>query len=354
MMTSSNNMRRKLNQLEMRVREIENTNLILSSQINELVLLYQATRQLNSTRYSKEVYKSLRSIFRKKFNVEEYAIFIYEEKSRFLTIASSGGLPKRELKEFFYRANEGYVGKVYNTGQPIYLEDISKIKNFGYYHFDKGIHGSVLYLPLNVSPTQNLGVIKLRKSIPGGFSNVERNVLEKLSEPIAIALKKGYEYDEINSKSWLDQVTGLYNHRYFTKRYESEFRRSQRYQHPLSLIFLSVINGNGDLSDISKEEQDYILKKVARYLQDNTRKCDLCIRYSDNHFLILLPETNKESAKEVVGKIRKNWENASVEFPGKDLPLKINITAGLSNYPKDTIEPPMLIKIAEEFGLHQN
>lgn len=335
----------KLEEFEIKFSEVEETNKLLSRQIKELYLLYDAVTKLNLTKRSKEVYNALTSILRLNFNVEEFAVFLHNPKLEILNIEVSNGLPKRDIREFFYKSNEGFVGKVFNSGSPLYIRDINLYKNFKYYQLEKKIQGCIYYVPLGVSPAEVLGVLKLRKPVPDSFSDLEQNVLNKLSEPLSIALKKGLAFDNMDRTAWIDDLTGLFTKKYFEKRYDSEIRRSQRYQHPLSMITLAIQNLKEITKKSGKSCEELVMRELASFLQENTRMCDICFRYSANQFIILLPETLKHAADGVVEKIRRNWANKEILL-NEERPLSVRISLGSANYPKDTIEPPVLLKLA--------
>jgi len=337
----------KLEELEVKFNEAEETNKILLRQIKELFLLYNIVKQLNETRHYKEVINTITSVLRKDFHVEEFGAFLYNPKSRILTIRFSYGLPKKNIRDFFYHPTEAFVGQVFNSGNPLYLPDVSIHKNFNYYGMDKKIKGCILYIPLKVHSNESIGVLKMRKPIADSFSNIEQKILPQLGEAFTISLQKGLEADDLTNSAWIDELTGLHTARYFEKRFNAEIRRSQRYQHSLSIIALSIDN----MAEISRKNsggaRDFALKEFSQFLKENTRMCDISFRYSINQFLILLPETLKEAAEKAALKIQKTWDGKTIYFHEK-IPVSIKLSTGCANYPKDTIEPPVLIKMALE------
>lgn len=343
MKLSINEIHQKLEELESKFNEAEQTNKILSRQIKELFLLYDALKKLNKTRNHQDFFSTLTKILRKNFGIDEFSVFLYNPKSKILNIQFSNGIPKKNIKEFFYRQNESFVGRVFNSRNPLYLKDLIIYKNFNYYQMNKKVRGCVFYLPLNISKHEILGVLKLRKSIPNSFSETEQSILNQLAEPLSLALKKAIAFDKIDRNAYVDELTGLYTKKYLEKRFEAEIRRSQRYQHSLSLINLAIANLSELLRKYGKENGDLIIKEFASFLHENTRMCDICIRYSTDQFLIMLPETSKSSAEEVVTKVQKSWVNKEILLDD-GFPVSIKILSGFVTYPIDTIEPPELIK----------
>lgn len=337
----------KLEEFEVKLQQIEETNRILSRQIKETFLLYDAVQKLNKTKYYKEVAHAITSILRGSFHVDEFAVFIFDPRPNVLNIRFSNGIPKRDIKEFFYRPNEGFVGKAFSTGEVIYVPDLSAYQKFRYYQSDRKVQGCALYIPLNLSPNETIGVLKLRRPLPDSFTDMERNVLNQLSEPIAIAIHNGLTIDEISHHAWIDELTGLLTVKYFKRRYHAEIRRAQRYQHPLSIVAISIENMGEIFRRHGKDNRDLILKAFASFLEENTRMCDICFRYSVNQFLILLPETTKNAAEKAMQKILNGWEEEALRIR-EESAVAVKLAMRYANYPKDTIEPPLLLRMALE------
>lgn len=102
-----------------------------------------------------------------------------------------------------------------------------------------------------------------------------------------------------------DDLTGLYNQRYFYAQLTKEVERAKRHNRPLSLLLIDV--------DLFKEfndtyghwEGDFVLKKIGELLMKNVRDIDIAFRYGGEEFTVILPETNHEDAMIVAERIRK-------------------------------------------------
>ncbi len=339
---------KKLKDLELRFAEIESLNNFLAKQVKEYFLLFDAIRQFNDITNLKSFFKTLDRIFKKSFSIDEYGFIIRNVTGDFLTIQHSMGLPKRKLREVVYRPGEGLVGKVYLRRQAVYIPDIGELKAFNYYDHLKKIRGSIYYLPLPYSADESLGVLKMRKVNRNGFSEVERSVLTNLAEIISKSYRRAQTLESLVSKSYLDELTGCYNRRYFEEQYRIEFKRAQRYQHNLSLIYVDVDDFKEINDFYGHDFGDYVLKTIGHILRSLTRSSDSAIRLGGDEFLILLPETSHESALEVANKLK----NAISTFPFQNNslpnPLEITVSMGVSSYPRDSIEPDVLVKIADQ------
>ncbi len=345
---SLSELEKKLSDLEYRFREVENLNNLLARQAREYYLLFDSTRKINSTTNVKDFLKILDKVFRRNFNVDEYAFIQKNPKSDLLTVSHSMGLSKRKLREIFYRINQGLVGKVFSQKKAVYIPDVFKLKVFYYYFEKKSIKGSLYYMPVLDNQGNCIGVIKLRKILKDSFSEVERSVLASLQIEIGMALQNVEKFELLNSKSYVDELTRLYNRRYYNEHFPIEFKRAQRYRHALSLMFIDIDNFKDINDQYGHSIGDLILINVGNFIQRMTRSSDICIRYGGDEFLILLPETKKEDALGVGEKLKKAVEEMSPNLDGLMDDLIVSLSLGIANFPEDTIEPQMLIELADK------
>ena len=101
-----------------------------------------------------------------------------------------------------------------------------------------------------------------------------------------------------------DVKTGLLNRRGMVQRLEPQLARCRRYGTPLSIIKIGVHTGhkgNGAWNDL----QEPVLQQVAQLLRDYVRWADMVARDEDGEFIMVLPETPLEGAKELASRVLK-------------------------------------------------
>jgi diguanylate cyclase (GGDEF)-like protein len=115
--------------------------------------------------------------------------------------------------------------------------------------------------------------------------------------------------EEILYLSYHNQLTGIYNRRY----YELALCEMDRPENlPLTLV-LADVNGLKLINDaFGHLAGDQLLKTVARILQNQCRKNDVAAKIGGDEFVLLLPNTGYEEAQLIIDKIRANISNEKI------------------------------------------
>jgi diguanylate cyclase len=135
---------------------------------------------------------------------------------------------------------------------------------------------------------------------------------------------------EERGKALRDALTNLPNREAYDERFELEMERWKRYRKPATLVvadidFFKKINDNyGHLSG------DKVLQIIAKELRNRVRKTDFVARYGGEEFVLLLPETELETARQVMEKVREMVERLPFHF--RDEHLQITMSFGLIEF----------------------
>jgi putative nucleotidyltransferase with HDIG domain len=89
-------------------------------------------------------------------------------------------------------------------------------------------------------------------------------------------------------------------------------------------------------------EGDLVLQRVGHILETNCRRSDVVARYGGDEFVILMPETNMEHARQLASKLR-GWVSADPLLREKN----ISASFGIACYPLHGSSPQELIQVAD-------
>jgi diguanylate cyclase (GGDEF)-like protein len=214
-----------------------------------------------------------------------------------------------------------------------------------------GNRGAFLALPLIPDNGQAIGLMNLLRQKPNSFSVKEIELLRKIASQTAQVIEAITAFQHNRELSITDELTGIYNRRYFNQRFEREIQRAQRYHRALSLIMLDI-----DRFKIFNDTHghligDMLLKRVAQILDENLRKADILARFGGEEFVIVLPEIDKEHGRMVAEKLRLAIERSEFE-KAETQPLgRLTISLGLASFPEDAQDAGELLYYADQ-GLY--
>jgi diguanylate cyclase (GGDEF)-like protein len=158
-------------------------------------------------------------------------------------------------------------------------------------------------------------------------------------------------YKEIESSSarlkefsFKDDVTGLYNRRFFSIRLEEEVSRYRRFNHPVSVVLLDLDGFKSVNDGLGHPAGDETLRGMAEILLKHSRGINVICRYGGDEFAVLLVETSKAGAWLYAERIR---DIVSTHRFGHG--RRITASFGIASLPED-VAPAAdeLIRAADE------
>jgi diguanylate cyclase (GGDEF)-like protein len=148
-------------------------------------------------------------------------------------------------------------------------------------------------------------------ALMGAFSRILGRIEEQGSEINDFAQRLETAYNELefsNARlkefSFKDEVTGLYNRRFFSIRLEEEVSRYRRFNHPVSVMLIDL-DGFKDVNDeLGHGAGDQTLRDMADILLKYSRGINVICRYGGDEFAVLLV-TSKAGARLYADRIRQ-------------------------------------------------
>jgi diguanylate cyclase (GGDEF)-like protein len=177
------------------------------------------------------------------------------------------------------------------------------------------------------------------------FDYYEESIFKRFCAHISLTLEKIELFKEVKALSVNDGLTNLYTHLYITSKLTDEVARSTRYGSNLSIMLFDLDNFKDVNDTYGHLAGDSILKEVARILKGSLRSLDSVGRYGGEEFLVLLPETDGDSAKVIGERLRRRIEE--IDFMYDDNRIKLTICGGLAVH-REGMDEKALIKIADE------
>lgn len=152
------------------------------------------------------------------------------------------------------------------------------------------------------------------------------------------------EVNRLRDLAVRDDLTCLYNLRFFNRSLETEHQRAQRFERRYSLIFLDLDGLREVNTRLGHLAGGQVLKDVGEFLIDRIRRIDVPARIGGDEFVIILPETEKRAAKLVAERLRKGIQQLQNR---QGTSLGITVSSGVACFPDDGERPDIVLARAD-------
>jgi diguanylate cyclase (GGDEF)-like protein len=205
------------------------------------------------------------------------------------------------------RADRGVAGYVYRTGEPYLMNDPANDPNF-YSKFDEGTDfttSCAIAVPVRIERTV-CGVLELVNRLgDGGYSERDLQMLEIFARYTSVSIENLLDAQRANEMARRDDLTGLYNDRFFHHRLTEDLVRADVTDGTVALLFLDLDNfkavndNHGHLagSQVLKEF-GYLLRQTVAY------EGATLARYGGDEFVVILPGHDLDRARATAADIQ--------------------------------------------------
>src|SRR5712664_2099767 len=202
---------------------------------------------------------------------------------------------------------------------------------------------SVAAIALPVFYAEQLhGILYIESSVPVDFSEEEILLLRTLADLIAGALHNALSFQKAQEQAITDGLTGVKTHRFFMEALSAEWKRSTRAGRAFALVLMDLDRFKFVNDFYGHLEGDLVLQRVGQILETNCRRSDVVARYGGDEFVILMPETSMEHARQLASKLR-GWVSADPLLREKN----VSASFGIACYPLHGSSPQELIQVAD-------
>lgn len=130
----------------------------------------------------------------------------------------------------------------------------------------------------------------------------------------------------LSIKATTDELTGLFNRRFFWETLFREDNRSKRLNQPYSILMIDIDNFKQINDSYGHLKGDEVLVAIAETLKENMRSFDTIARFGGEEFIALLPNTDKKTAIIVAEKILQVIRGVSFDFSDEKITVSIGVS----------------------------
>ncbi len=137
--------------------------------------------------------------------------------------------------------------------------------------------------------------------------------------------------EKLAEMSVRDELTGMFNRRYFREALEREVSGAQRYGHGLALCMIDLDHFKRVNDTHGHLFGDRVLHEFGRLLNESIRKYDVGCRYGGEEFAVILPDTSLDKAMALCERFRERVK--AHEFTYENLTIHITTSVGVAARP---------------------
>lgn len=129
----------------------------------------------------------------------------------------------------------------------------------------------------------------------------------------------------------IDELTQIYNRRYFDMILEEEWKRSMREYTSISLLMVDIDYFKHFNDSFGHQKGDECLREIASVISNQVKRAsDFCARYGGEEFVIVLPNTTSEHARLLAERIRRAIEGARIKAAVDTVSLWVTVSVGVA------------------------
>lgn len=254
----------------------------------------------------------------------------FKQKSGELYFVACFGKGSTAIVDTTLPADVGIVGKTYSAGKPYISKKVKEDTNFysGIDRKTKFKTKSIICAPIRIMGV-TIGVLELINRHNGvDYDQNDLTLLKIFAEYTSTLIQNSLDAKRFSELSIRDNLTGLYNDRFFYDRITKEITRALRKDTDLSLLFLDldrfkeVNDTHGHLagSTVLSEMGGVILESIEK-IHGATSS-----RYGGDEFIVILPDHTLEAGLAYAERLRVAIEQfvfIKNRYPGGEKALRI-------------------------------
>ncbi len=268
-------------------------------------------------------------------------------RGSFLCLLQAGGLTpvairgmRRLQMENFLRVGAANVEQAIESGDPVNFSPGADLLSQAVLPRDMVL----AFLPIR-SLQRTIGVAGLlaRRS---NRDAIDHRLLTGMGLALGLSLENLRQKEELGQQAATDELTGVYNRRYFFEELNRQMALAGRYSSPLAVAILDVDGLKAVNDRLGHAAGDEVLRSIALRLLRYSRASDLAARIGGDEFALILPRTNAQAALEMAGRLQ--WavdQHLIVLADGRQ--LSVAISCGTASFPEEAADTEALVRRAD-------
>jgi diguanylate cyclase (GGDEF)-like protein/putative nucleotidyltransferase with HDIG domain len=278
------------------------------------------------------------------------ALFLFDEDTETLRCRFATGTDAEIIQQISVSNGEGLTGWVARNRRPLVNARPSADIEAAALSTTTSLQ-SALVCPLMFNE-QFIGTLSVYHIEAGFYRDDHRRLLDRVSEQAGAVIKNSILFEQTQSDSLTDPLTGLPNTRYLFMQLTRELARAERLQSEISLMVMDLDYFKEINDNHGHHVGDRALCEIARVLRTTIRPYDICVRYAGDEFIVVMSGCGSEEAEQKREELQRSIDAVFFEArPGKRIRLGVSI--GTAVFPHDGDSYEVLLATADS-RMYQN
>jgi diguanylate cyclase (GGDEF)-like protein/putative nucleotidyltransferase with HDIG domain len=278
------------------------------------------------------------------------ALFLYDEDTETLRCRFASGIDAEVIQQISVSTGEGLTGWVARNRRPLVNARPSADLEAAGLSSTTALQ-SALVCPLLFND-RFIGTLSVYHTEAGFYRDDHRRLLDRVSEQAGAVIKNSMLFEQTQSDSLTDPLTGLPNTRYLFMQLTRELSRAERLQSEISLMVMDLDSFKEINDNHGHHVGDRALCEIARVLRTTIRPYDICVRYAGDEFIVVMSGCGAEEADLKREELQRTIDAVFFEArPGKR--VRIGVSIGIAVFPHDGDSYEVLLATADS-RMYQN
>ncbi|MFA5699920.1 MAG: sensor domain-containing diguanylate cyclase [Desulfuromonas sp.] len=315
----------------------------------ELETLVQIGKTLTSTLDIEELTNIIIEKSNLLFKSRAWFLLLYDKESNTFVFDVVVSDLAPQLKGKHLRMGQGIAGWVAQHRRPALIADaLTDARYCAHSEARIGFEaGSIACVPVEIQG-QLLGVMQLvNGSADPVFDENDLMLLSTIADYVAIGISNARNFSRVRELVITDDLTGLFNARYFDEVLDIEIRRAQRYGTSMALVFMDLDHFKRVNDQHGHLTGSRVLAEIGHLIKRRIRDIDCAARYGGDEFVLILPQTDKRGAYELVADLHHRIRT-HVFYTEDGAQIQVTASFGIATLPEDVDNKYALIRLADK------
>jgi diguanylate cyclase (GGDEF)-like protein len=190
------------------------------------------------------------------------------------------------------------------------------------------------------------GMLQLYRGTPE-FTPQERQVLAIFATQVSMLLDTIRAREKIANLADTDELTGIWNKRYFRRQLPQELERARTFNVPLSLLLFDIDDFKQINDGFGHIIGDVVLSELCGAVRESLRPTDVVARFGGDEFAIILPHTDARGAAAVANRVLGRVRALTIPTDEEGA-IQCSVSIGIAEFEPGDATANDLIRRADE------